>query len=338
MSLSNLYFKGCFEKLSQEQKDALEEICSVETNLVDKSCDRELNTCGMGIDEIFDLYPIYNPQRGLFNTWGGIPFPWKISDLTENLDFSATDDKWRIGTYKSLVSYFTGDRVIVLERDGYEVVVYEALENIPSISKAFDSTKWEKICSVSTTEPLGLPTIEELQERFEYYSLEFYYKNWDEFTSDWSADLSSPNSDHWADAKLKKEFFYREGDIVLVNPICEDALCVYIAIKDVPATQEVYDEYSTFKMGEYWQRIYCVDTGRNKCLEYERKNNLSNYEVVEIGSKGHFVERPIPYNLDPPVPTLDKRTEQKLNPTVLTSREILDLDTETYPYTTECDT
>jgi hypothetical protein len=322
MSLSNLYFKGCFNGLTDEQKSALEAI-GAESAITDQSCNREnKNNCGRSAKELFDLYPIYDPQRGLFNTWGGIPFPWKISDLTENLDFSATDDKWRIGRYKSSVSYFTGDRVIILEKDGYEVVVYEALENIPSISKAFDSTKWERVCSVSTTEPLGLPTIEELQERFEYYSLEFYYKNWDEFTSDWSVDLSSPNSDHWADAKLKKEFFYREGDIVLVNPTCEDALCVYIAIKDIPATQEVYDEYSTFKMGEYWQRIYCVGTGRNKCLEYERKNNLSNYEVVEIGSEGHFVERPIPYALSPQSSLLNEVVELGPEPKVLTQEEI----------------
>jgi hypothetical protein len=323
MSVSNLYFKGCFEELSQEQKDALGEVSGVETDLVDKSCDRELNTCGAGIDEIFDLYPIYDPQRGLFNTWGGIPFPWKISDLTFNLDFPATDDKWRVASYKARNAYFIGDRVIVIENDGYKICVYEALEDIPALSKAFKREKWEEVCCIETTIPAGLPSIEELKERFSYYFLDFFYRDWQDFISDWSNDLEEPEgNDQWNNARIRKEFFYREGDIVLVDSECEDALCVYIAIKDMPATQGVYDEYVKFKTDEYWQKIYCVKTGYNKCLEYQRKNQLSNYEVIPIGSQGHFVERPIPYDLAPPAPTLDQMADLGMVPVVLTQEQI----------------
>lgn len=320
MSLSNLYFKGCFEDLSKEQKAALE---GVVDGIVDKSCGREVNTCGKTIKEIFDLYPIYDPQRGLFNTWGGIPFPWKISDLTENLDYASTDDKWRVASYRAKNAYLTGDKVIVIERDGYKICVYEALEDIPALSKAFKKDKWEEICCIETTIQAGLPSLEELKERFSYYGLEFYFKNWEDFASDWSNDLEEPiGDDKWNDAKIRREFFYREGDIVLVDGECEDVLCVFIALKDISATQEVYDEYVKFKPGEYWQRIYCVYTGRNKCLEYERKNTLPNYEVVPIGSKGHFVERPIPYNLAPPTLNPEELAEITEPPKVLTQAEI----------------
>lgn len=327
MSLSNLYFKGCFEELSQEQKDALGEVSGVETDLVDKSCSRELNTCGVGIDEIFDLYPIYDPQRGLFNTWGEISFPWKISDLTFNLDFPATDDKWRIASYKARNAYFIGDRVVIIENDGYKICVYEALEDIPALSKAFKKEKWEQVCCIETTIPAGLPSVEELEKRFSYYSLNFFYVNWQDFISDWSNDLEDPEGDDkWSNARIRKDFFYREGDIVLANSECEDALCVYIATKDVPATQEVYNEYVKFKTGEYWQKIYCVKTGFNKCLEYQRKNQLSNYEVIPIGSEGHFVERPIPYDLKPMSPTLDQKAQINSPPVVLTQEQIDSLE------------
>lgn len=328
MSLSNLYFKGCFENLSQEQINALEEVGGgVVSDVVDKSCRRELNTCGAGIDEIFNLYPIYDPQRGLFNTWGGIPFPWKISDLTENLDFDNTDDKWRIATYKTKNAYSIGDRVIVIENDGYKICVYETKEDIPALSKAFKRDKWEEVCCIETTIPAGLPSMEELKERFDYYFLDFYYRDWQDFISDWGNNLENPlGDDKWSNARIRKEFFYREGDIVLIDSECEDALCVYIAIADMPATQENYDEYIRFKTGEYWQKIYCVKTGYNKCLEYERKNQLPNYEVIPIGSQGHFVERPIPYNLAPNKQTLDKMTEFRDPPKILSQEEIDALD------------
>lgn len=340
MSLSNLYFKGCFEDLSDEQKKSLQERCAT-ADVVDRGCGREVNTCGKTIEEIFNLYPIYDPQRGLFNTWGGIPFPWKISNLTENLEYSSTDDKWRVAFYRAKNAYLTGDRVIVIERDGYKICVYEALEDIPALSKAFKKDKWEEICCIETTVQAGLPSLEELKERFSYYSLEFYFKNWEDFASDWSNDLEGLlGDDEWSNARIRREFFYKEGDIVLVDGECEDVLCVFIALKDMPATQEVYDEYVKFKPGEYWQRIYCVPTGRNKCLEYQRtRSPEEGYDVVQVGSLGHYTEFPVPYKLrskDQSQP-LDAESRRRENPTVLSDRDIFNLENSTYPYTTECE-
>lgn len=329
------FFGNCFDQLGV---DALNDI-GIDANILNPGdkCD-DVNTCGMSAAELVDKYPIYDFQKGVYNTWGGVEFPWEISNLVSNLDFAATDDKWNISTYRAVITYFAGDRAIFFEKDGKRLSLFEAKEDIPVGDPAYDFSKWARVCYIDTNVPVGFPTIAELKDRFDYYAPEFYRENWGEFSEAWNKDLGDPDSDHWGNAKIKKDFFYRRGDVVLVDTVCEDALCIYVAVKDMPATQEVYDAYVPFALGEYWSKIYCVDTGYNKCLQYKRDNTLSNYELLEIGSKGHFVERPIPYNLDPSTPTLNEKVEQKLNPAVLTPREILDLDTNTYPYTADRNT
>jgi len=380
MSTSNLFFKGCFSELTNEQKASLENIleedksCSRKVNLKDKSCSREVNTCGMTVEELFDKYALYDPQRGLYRSWGNIIFPWDIdASVRSNLNYSLTDDKWKVAKYAALYAYFEGDRVLYIEDDGYKVCLYEANQDIIAIAGPLDRTKWDMICCIELSEPFGLPTLEELEERCNYYNLEFFWKKWKNYSGKWEDNFfeqtintcnttgvstaefikrlkereseyecaSDKNSDRWLEARVRKGNFYERGDCVLVKGVCKDTICVFLAHTDMPATDAIYEKHKNFLNSpweNYFLRLYCLQTGRNKCLEYQRKNNLSNYEVVEIGSQGHFVEKPIPYSLDPPVPTLDKQTEQKLNPTVLTPREILDLDTENYPYTTECDT
>ena len=151
MSLSNLYFRGCFEQPSQEQIDAVEGIDggNVEGSVVDRSCAREdLNTCGISIRELFDTYPIYSTQKGLYKTWGEIEFPWEISSLTPDLFFELTDDKWSVGTYRRITAYAEGVRVLLIEDNGYEVGLYQANQDIVSISGPFDYSKWEDRKSV----------------------------------------------------------------------------------------------------------------------------------------------------------------------------------------------
>ena len=66
----------------------------------------------------------------------------------------------------------------------------------------------------------------------------------------------------------------------------------------MPATDAIYEKYRDFLNSpweDYFQRLYCLQTGRNKCLEPQRKRDLPNYQLVEIGSLGHYVEQPIPY-------------------------------------------
>lgn len=363
MSLSNLYFKGCFEQLSEGQKESVREICAI-PDVVDKGCDREdINTCGKSISELFETYEIYSTQKGLYKSWGDIEFPWKISSLTPDLFFKLTDDKWSVGTYRRITAYPSGARVLLIEDDGYEIGLYEAKQDIVSISGPFDYTKWDKICGVKTTIRAGLPTIEELRERYEPYSLKYFYDQWDEVDSTWSegtyelalqdcktrggslADfekcMRDSNSDVWKDARVRREFFYKRGDIVLVQGECGDTICVWIATQDIPATEEIYNQYVKFSPGPYWQKIYCVNTNRNKCLEYERKKEPElGYNVVQVGSLGHYVELPAPYRLKSREESqpLDVKTKGKENPATLTDRQIYDLDNPIYLYTTECDT
>lgn len=359
MSLSNLYFRGCFEQPSEDQVDAianipggnvdgvfLDEEGNYRLNVVDKSCTREdLNTCGISIQELFDNYSIYSTQKGLYKTWGEIEFPWEISSLTPDLFFELTDDKWSVGTYRRITAYPEGARVLLIEDDGYEVGLYEANQDIVSISGPFDYAKWDKICGVKTTIQVGLPTIEELRERYEPYSLKYFYDQWDEVDSTWSegtyelalqacqaqggslADfekcMRDSSSDVWKDTRVRREFFYKRGDIILIDGECGDVVCIWIAIQDMPATEEVYNQYIKFAPGPYWQKIYCVGTDRNKCLEYERKKEPAlGYDVVQVGSLGHYVEVPVPYRLKPTTPDLNDRAQPLSAPVVLTQEQI----------------
>lgn len=363
MSLSNLYFRGCFERLSEDQKTAVEE-AGGEGDVVDAGCSREVNTCGMSIDDLLNNYSFYNPQKGLYKSWGDIEFPWQISNLTPNLLLSETSDKWGVASYRSVVAYAEGSRVLVIEGDGYRIGLYQANENIEAISLAFDSSKWTQICYIDTTIPVGLLTAEELRGRYESWSLRLTDREWGNYNEEWSSDLyqqsldacyspdltlyelekclQDKSSDKWNDASVRRQFLYNQGDEVLVEGECGDALCLYIALIDLPATDYIWKKYSEESFSEFmylsssdeangqktrvWQRVYCVATGANRCLEYQReKEPALNYDVVEIGSKGHFVEVPIPYRLKPPVPSLDERVEIQSAPRVLTLAEIATL-------------
>lgn len=349
MTLSNLYFRGCFEPPSDDQKVALEAIPEggVEGDVVDKSCSREsINTCGISIEELFNTYSIYNPQKGLYKSWGDIEFPWEISASTPNLLLASTDDRWSVATYRAFIAYAEDSYVLYIEEDGYKVSLYQANQDVVAISGAFDYSKWDKICHVETAIPVGLPTIEELLSRYSFYELKFFDKEWSRYSESWEANLKEQtmgacmgqglsikefekcvrggSSDEWDEARVRRDFFYRAGDIVLSEGTCGDSLCVYIALQDIPATEEVFEQYQKLSPSNpFWSKAYCVATGRNKCLEYQRtKDPAAGYDVVEIGTKGHFVEVPAPYRLKPTTPSLEERSQIRTPPRVLSQEEI----------------
>jgi hypothetical protein len=346
MTLSNLYFRGCFEQPSENQKDAVQEAGGI-AEVVDKSCSRaSVNTCGMSIKQLFDTYGIYNPQKGLYSSWGDIEFPWQISNLTPNLLLSETDSKWSIAQYRSVVAYKKDSMVLLIEDDGYKVSLYKAKQDIFSFDGAFDYSKWDKKCHVETTEPAGLPSVKELLALYSFYELKLFDSEWGKYQGSWDeafksqslgscisqgltlADLQNcldlKSSDMWDNARIRREFFYRKSDTVLVAGECEDVICVYVAKQDIPATDEAFRTQAVFNSRDpLWQKIYCISTGRNKCLEYQRQKEPElGYDVVEIGSKGHFVEMPVPYRLAPGIPTLDEKVEIRTPPRVLTQAEI----------------
>jgi len=320
MSLSNLYFRGCFEQPSDDQKEAIEEAGGI-GDVVDKSCSTgDTNSCGKSIEQLFDEYPLYDPKKGVYRSWGDVEFPWEISSSTPNLLLSETDDMGGVAQYTAIIAYEKDSMVLLIEDNGYTISLHKAKNDIPTIPGAFDSSKWNRICYVETTKPAGVLSVEELLALYEFYELKLYDTEWGRYDGTWDQGTLS----RWDSARIRRDFFYRAGDIVLVGGQCEDVICVYIAKQDIPATDEAFEAQAVFNPRDpLWQRIYCVPTSRNKCLEYQRRKEPElGYDVVEIGSKGHFVEMPVPYRLRPNAPTLDEVVELRVPPRVLTQDEI----------------
>lgn len=347
MAPSNLYFRGCFEHLSDDQKSAIEGI--TDENIVDKSCSRgDVNTCGMSVEKLFETYSIFNPQKGIYKSWGDIEFPWEIIELTPNLLFSQTDNRWNVATYRQIVAYPLNSRILYIEDDGYRVSLYQANQDVLALNGAFNPSQWDKICHVDTTIPVGLPSVQELLERFELYQLKLFNTEWGEYNSSWKtpskeitltdcasrglsfADfekcVKDGSSDEWKNAQIHRDFFYKRGDVFVAYGPCEDVLCLYIVTQDFLASEENLIKYNSFdSRAPYWQKLYCVSTGKNKCLEYQRRKKPElGYDVVQIGSKGHFVEMPIPYRLKPQTQDLIDRSQGSISlpPTILTQEQI----------------
>ena len=330
---------------------------------------KDKNTCGITVQELFERYSLYDPQRGLYRSWGDIIFPWDIDvSVRSNLNYSLTDDKWKIAKYAAVYAYFEGDRVLYIEDDGYKICLYEANQDVLAIAGPLDKTKWNQICCIELSEPFGLPTLEELEERCHYYNLEFFWTKWKNYSGEWEDNLfeqaintcntagvstaefierlkekeseyectSDKSSDRWKEARIRKGNFYERGDCILVKGVCEDTVCVFLAHTNMPATDENYKKYKNFldsPWENYFQRLYCLQTGKNKCLEPQRKRDLPNYQLVEIGSLGHYVEQPIPfYELKGDyvceqnnAETLNERVEY-VEPTILTDAQIDEID------------
>jgi hypothetical protein len=131
------------------------------------------------------------------------------------------------------------------------------------------------------------------------------------------------STDKWNKARLRRDYFYRAGDIVLIEGECKDIVCTYVATQDIPATIEIYESFLEFKQEPYWRKLYCLATGQNKCLEYQRTRDVkAGYDVVQLGSKGHYVEVPVPYRVRPVPETLDRRAATNQEPVVLTQAQI----------------
>ena len=197
----------------------IEEINTSPIDPVDKCKDK--NTCGISIQELFDTYPIYNTQKGLYKSWGDIEFPWQLeeardpSGVTCNLNDSETSDRWQIAQYKALYAYFPkiesgglsspadatclterrADRVLRIEDDGYKVSLYEANQLVTALSGPFDSIKWNKICHIITSIPAGLPTPDEIRERYNQFELDFFLDKWSEYNANWSEDFYQQSFD-----------------------------------------------------------------------------------------------------------------------------------------------
>lgn len=223
--------------------------------------------------DLLSFYDLYDPGKGLYSEWGDIPWPWNHED-------ALSDERWQVSTYVDTQSYRTGDTVIRIEDDGRRLVVYTATSNVPVPAGAFNPDLWSETCHIVVAEPIGLPSITDLESQYEYYRPEAYITEWGDFAESWSTDLTSPDSDEWDSARIAKQFFYRSGDTVLYETPCGNYTCVYVATSDMPANPALVVPGPP--PTAYWQRQYCVENGtENKC----EKTVVCGpgYTVVDLG-------------------------------------------------------
>jgi hypothetical protein len=266
---ARLFGGGC---LTPDQESA------VGIPVKDYSCSvANVNTCGISAEELLLQYPLYDPQPGrLVTAWGDINVPWSAEP-------PGSDVRWQEAKYRRDFSYREGDRVIYLENEGYTLVLYEALGDIPAVPGLFDYTKWEKICEIKVSTLVGLPSYSELLSKYQYYSPDVFLTEWGEFSSQWSANLENPDSDEWGKAVIKKTFIYNSGDIVLYDTACGNFTCLYVSTRDIPNTVSLLPDQPP--PAEYWRRLFCVENGKPyKCSKRFTCDGKSGREIVSLSS------------------------------------------------------
>jgi len=211
-----------------------------------------LNTCGRDARELVNLYPLYDPEHGVYTEWGDIPVPWNHEDVI-------SDERWQVATYTDEFAYRIGDTVIILEADGTTVVVYKATSNVSVPAGVFNPALWSEVCRVTVSEPVGLPDVTTLLSKYDFYNPKSFLTAWSDFGSEWNEDLTAPNSDGWDEAKIAKTYFYRSGDTVLWNTRCDDYTCVYVATANMPANPNLI--VSGPPPSAYFSRLYCIRNG-----------------------------------------------------------------------------
>ena len=258
--------------LTPEQLDAIGDAGLGTEDVVDLSC-RQVNTCGRdGIDVLADPdLDLYDPGRGIYGKWGDIPLPWEDESL---------DPRWQVALYRDDYSYRVGDQVIQLADNGYLIIVYEAIADLPVPPGAFNSSLWTEVCRVQTSDPIGIPSYSELLSLYPYYDPRQYLTRWGEFDSGWEDDLTEPDSDEWSKARILKGFFYLGGDIVLYDAVCDNFTCAYVATDDMPADPALIVPGPP--PAAYWRRLYCVENGRpDKCVK-RLECDLPNRKIVSL--------------------------------------------------------
>jgi len=261
---------GC---LTSGQLEALAAVGIESDDLVDTSCDAaSLNTCGRDANELVTLYPLYDEGKGVYTAWGEIALPWNHED-------PVSDESWQVSTFTDEFSYRTGDTVSRYEDDGYVVAVYTSIANVPAPAGAFNPTSWSKVCSVTVSEPVGLPEYTKLLDKYEYYDTSSTTTASSEFDSTWSTDPVDPDNDQWGAAEIEKDYLYRAGDTVLHDTGCGDYTCVYVALADVPI-----DVVNEPPPSSHWERLYCVRNGKpNTCVKRVTCTE-PNREVVSLSN------------------------------------------------------
>lgn len=135
-------FTGC--ELTTAQSEALTAVGI--TSVSDISCTSgSLNTCGLDANTIIGLYGLYDPDKGDYYEWQSIGSTWSLSEYN-----------WSEVVYIAPFSYENGDFSVLVEDEGYRVVVYESAEDIPIFPGLFNPSQWNKFCEVTISAPINV--------------------------------------------------------------------------------------------------------------------------------------------------------------------------------------
>lgn len=187
----------------------------------------------------------------------------------------------------------SGDRAIFVENDGYQVSLRQAEGDLQSYIQAANPESWQVLTRFRIDKKYELYSLQQLLSTFPLFYDDKYMKKWGEMDQNWE-ELA----EKWKKHTTLKEYIYKQGDTFLTLSQCEETVCLYIVLEDV-----LRSEYTRFSTGDdRWQRITCMGTGFNKCMSYNRKKQpFDLYKVVQIGSKGDYVEVPVRYKPSPPI-------------------------------------
>ena len=196
-----------------------------------------------------------------------------LADLLSSYDIFATNPA-------DGIAYDTGNRVLFVEEDGYKVVLKEALEFVESTVAGLDETKWQTLCSIIVAdryEPLDAFFI---YNKYTELNTSQTYDAWAEAATNWD---SVPGS--WGSPGMVKPHLYSVGDVYFKLSNCDDVICLYVVTGNIDTPEEIYSNSV---------RLHCAGTGFQKCVGYKRsKRPVDTYQVVQVGSKEHYVEVPV---------------------------------------------
>jgi len=187
-------FDGC--ALTAAQESALSAVGI--TLVSDTSCgSTELNTCKLDANKVIDLYGIYDPDKGDYYTWESIDSDWSL--LNSN---------WSEVVYISPYSYSVGDLAAVVEDQGYRVVVYRSLENLPVFPGLFNPSKWSIQCEVVVSDSINIwgPL-----DQYTYFSESSQYTPGDKALFDVRCGNLSCLSEYQTDGSWKKLICLENG-------------------------------------------------------------------------------------------------------------------------------
>lgn len=254
---ANLFKTGCKSCVGPIAQDELD--CLGIDYTITECTAENVATCGQSFSELLELYPVFNLNLSL-------------------------NENGRLFEFM--------DRVLFIENDGFSVTLRQAKTEILDFVQAVSHSDWAVICSIKLDKKYDPVTLFDLLSRYKLYRPNFYTKNWSELLVSW-ADLP----DKWRQVSYRRDLVYSPGDSFTVIGPCQETICLYLVVKDFLATDENITKYSSFtSKSEYWVKIFCIETGFNSCLGYTRKNHPADlYEVVNIGSDCHKVERPVKY-------------------------------------------